>query len=84
MYVDDLIVISTSVEDIKEFKHKMKKEFKMTNLRLLTYYLIKKFKMTNSVIKHFKILLIKSHMKSSTWTTVKFKKLKLKLITWFI
>ena len=39
MYVDDLSVTSTSVEDIKEFKQQMMKEFEMTGIGLLTYYL---------------------------------------------
>ena len=39
MYVDDLIVTGTSVEGIKEFKQQMMKEFEMTDLELLTYYL---------------------------------------------
>ena len=36
MYVDDLIV---TVEGEKEFKQQMMKEFKMTDLGLLMYYL---------------------------------------------
>ena len=32
MYADDLIITCTSVEDIKEFKQKMMKEFKMIDL----------------------------------------------------
>ena len=39
VYVDDLIVIDTRVKDIKEFKQQMMKEFEMTDLELLTYYL---------------------------------------------
>ena len=39
MYVDDLIVTGTSVEGVKEFKQQMMKEFEMTDLGLLTYYL---------------------------------------------
>ena len=39
VYVDDLIVIGTSVEGLKEFKHQMIKEFEMIDLGLLTYYL---------------------------------------------
>ena len=39
VYVDDLIIIDTSVEDIKEFNQQMMKEFAMTDLGLLTYYL---------------------------------------------
>ena len=39
VYIDDLIVTDTSVEGVKEFKQQMMKEFEMTDLRLLTYYL---------------------------------------------
>ena len=39
VYVDDLIVTGTSVEGIKEFKQQMMKEFEMTDLGLLMYYL---------------------------------------------
>ncbi|XP_022922173.1 uncharacterized protein LOC111430238 [Cucurbita moschata] len=39
VYVDDLIVIGTNVEGIKEFKHQMIKEFEMIDLGSLTYYL---------------------------------------------
>ena len=39
MYVDDLIVTGISVEGIKEFKQQMMKEFEVTDLGLLTYYL---------------------------------------------
>ena len=38
VYVNDLIVTGTSVEDVKEFKQQMVKEFKMNDLGLLTYY----------------------------------------------
>ena len=39
VYVDDLIVTSTSVEGVKEFKQQMMKEFEMTDLDILTCYL---------------------------------------------
>ena len=39
VYIDDLIVTSTTVEGIKEFKQQMMKEFEMTDLELLKYYL---------------------------------------------
>ena len=39
MYVDDLIVTSTSVEGVKEFKQQMMEEFEMIDLGLLMYYL---------------------------------------------
>ena len=39
VYVDDPIITGTSVKGIKEFKQQMIKEFEMTNLGLLTYYL---------------------------------------------
>ena len=34
-----VIITGKSVEDVKEFKQQMIKEFEMTNLGLLTYYL---------------------------------------------
>ena len=37
IYVDDLIVIDTNVEGVKEFKQQMMKEFEMTDLGLLKY-----------------------------------------------
>ena len=39
MYVDDMIVTGTILDGVKEFKQKMMKEFFMTDLGLLTYYL---------------------------------------------
>ena len=39
VYVDDLIVTGESPEEIMGFKQQMMSEFKMTNLRLLNYYL---------------------------------------------
>ena len=39
VYIDDMIIISTSVEGIKEFKQQMIKEFEITDLELLKYYL---------------------------------------------
>ena len=39
VYVDDLMVTSTSVEGFKEFMQQMMKDFDMTDLELLTYYL---------------------------------------------
>ena len=39
VYVNDLIVTSTSVEGVKEFKQKMMKEFEINDFGLLTYYL---------------------------------------------
>ena len=39
VYIDDLNVIGTSVEGIKEFKQQMMKEFEMIDIGLLTYYL---------------------------------------------
>ena len=39
VYVDDLVIISASSEDIKEFKREMADAFKMSDLGLLCYYL---------------------------------------------
>ena len=39
VYIDDMIIISISVEGIKEFKQQMMKEFEMADLGLLMYYL---------------------------------------------
>lgn len=39
LYVDDLIVIGSCLEDIKEFKMKMKAELDMKDLRKLSYFL---------------------------------------------
>ena len=39
VYVDDLIVIGASGEEIREFKKEMADAFKMSNLGLLSYYL---------------------------------------------
>jgi hypothetical protein len=39
VYVDDLIVTRESKEDTIQFKSKMMKRFKMSDLSLLTYYL---------------------------------------------
>ena len=39
MYVDDLIVTGSSVEGINGFKEQMMKEFEMSDLGLLSYYL---------------------------------------------
>ena len=39
VYVDDLIIIGASGEDIREFKEEMADAFKMSDLSLLSYYL---------------------------------------------
>jgi hypothetical protein len=39
MYVDDLIIIGTTPDEIVRFKEEMKLQFKMANLELLTFYL---------------------------------------------
>ena len=39
MYVDDLIVTSTHVEDIDSFKHEIAAHFRMSDLSALSYYL---------------------------------------------
>jgi hypothetical protein len=39
VYVDDLIITGTETEAIGEFKGQMQKQFKMSDLGLLTYYL---------------------------------------------
>ena len=39
VYVDDLIIIDASGEDIREFKEEMADAFKMSDLSLLSYYL---------------------------------------------
>ena len=39
VYVDDLIVTSTHVEDIDSFKHEIAAHFRMSDLSALSYYL---------------------------------------------
>ena len=39
VYVDDLVIIGASCEDIKQFKKEMADVFKMSDLGLLRYYL---------------------------------------------
>lgn len=39
VFIDDLLVIGTSLDRIKEFKIGMAKNFEMSDLGLLTYYL---------------------------------------------
>ena len=39
VYVEDLVIISASCEDIKEFKMEMADAFRMSDLGLLRYYL---------------------------------------------
>ena len=39
VYVDDLVVTGSNLELINEFKNQMEKEFEMSNLGLLSYYL---------------------------------------------
>lgn len=39
VYVDDLIVTGTSVNNIVKFKRQMSQEFEMSNLGKLNYYL---------------------------------------------
>ncbi|CAA7400665.1 unnamed protein product [Spirodela intermedia] len=39
VYVDDLVIIGASCDDIKQFKKEMADAFKMSNLGLLRYYL---------------------------------------------
>lgn len=39
IYVDDLIITGSNVEDIAKFKEHMKKLFDMSDLGLLSYYL---------------------------------------------
>ena len=46
LYVDDLLVIGSNEEEIKGFKVKMKCEFEMIDLGLLSYFLRMEFKHT--------------------------------------
>ncbi|XP_023769039.1 uncharacterized mitochondrial protein AtMg00810-like [Lactuca sativa] len=39
VYVDDLIITGSNTNDVVEFKEQMKKEFEMSDLGLLSYYL---------------------------------------------
>lgn len=39
VYVDDLFITGSCVDDITEFKSQMMNLFSMTDLRLLSYYL---------------------------------------------
>ena len=39
VYVDDLIIIGGSIEEITTFKNQMKELFSMSDLGLLSYYL---------------------------------------------
>ena len=39
VYVDDLLVSVSNLENVKEFKREMKVRFEMSDLGLLTYYL---------------------------------------------
>jgi hypothetical protein len=39
VYVDDLVVTGTNLQEIVKFKQEMKEKFKMSDLGLLTYYL---------------------------------------------
>ncbi|XP_047332456.1 uncharacterized mitochondrial protein AtMg00810-like [Impatiens glandulifera] len=39
VYVDDLIVTGSCIKGVEEFKKQMMKEFEMSDLRLLSYYL---------------------------------------------
>ncbi|XP_047331555.1 uncharacterized mitochondrial protein AtMg00810-like [Impatiens glandulifera] len=44
VYVDDLIVTRSSIKNVDEFKKKMMKELKMSDLGLLSYYFEKVLK----------------------------------------
>jgi hypothetical protein len=39
VYVDDLVIIGSSLAAVKEFKEEMKKAFVMSDLGLLSFYL---------------------------------------------
>ena len=39
LYVDDLLVIGSNAQQVKEFKQKMIQAFEMTDLGLMTYFL---------------------------------------------
>jgi hypothetical protein len=39
VYIDDLIIMETSPDEIGRFKEEMKMQFKMADLGLLTFYL---------------------------------------------
>jgi hypothetical protein len=49
-YVDDLLVIGTTLEDIMEFKKSMKEEFELTDLGSLSHFLGLEFKQVDSGI----------------------------------
>lgn len=68
LYVDDLLVTESSLEEIKEFKQLMKTEFEMTDLGRLNYFLGMEFSNTPTGIlmhkkKYVKDLLERLKMK---------------------
>ena len=53
LYVDDLQVTGSNEGEIEEFKKKMKKEFEISDLRLLSYFLGIEFKtIDNGTMMH--------------------------------
>lgn len=47
LYVDDLRVTGNSLENLSKFKELMKREFEMSNLGNLSYFLGMEFQMLN-------------------------------------
>ena len=50
LYVDDLLVIGSNAQQVKEFKQKMIQAFEMTDLGLMTYFLEMEIKQNKNEI----------------------------------
>lgn len=50
LYVDDLIITGSNINDIDDFKENMKQEFEMTDLGLLHFFLGLEIKQSNAGI----------------------------------